>query len=118
MAENVEKEQAIQFDKKGMHCDFVPPSEDRLHPILAEKATKYKALADEVRHGEHGLFHLYLHLGGVCHFESIWTPDQGQVYGFQFYENQGATRPIELPSGFVPRPIPARATGTDKNLSG
>jgi hypothetical protein len=67
----------------------------------------------EVRHclqGEHGLFALYPQLSGVHHFESIMTRDHGQMYEFRFHANPGASRPVGLPSGFVPRPIPARAT--------
>jgi hypothetical protein len=132
MAEGVEKEQERQLEEQGIFCGHLPPSEDRLYSILQGKTTKYKRLADEiglpfvvfvfgcfeaflqdleVRHclqGEHGLFGLYPQLSGVYHFESIMTPDRGQVYDFHFFANHDAARPIELPNGFVPRPIPAR----------
>ena len=135
MAEKVEKEQERQQAEQGSFCGLLPPSEDRLYGILQDKTTKYKALADDAGlpfivfvfgcfnaflhaqevcrclYGEHGLFALYPQLSGIYHFESIRRLDHGQVYDFHFYGNQGATRPIELPSGFVPLPIPPRASG-------
>lgn len=133
MAQQVEREQERQLEEQGIFCGFVPSSEDRLYGILQKKTTSYKVLADDTGqpfvvfvfgcfnamltsqeisrclHGEQGLFGLYLHLSGVYHFESITTLAHGQVYDFKFHANEGATRPLELPSGFVPRPMPARA---------
>jgi hypothetical protein len=132
MAESVEREQDRQIAERRSFGGWLPASHERLYGRLQEKATRHKAVADEtglpfvvavfapfnaflqpveVRFcldGEQGLFALYPHLSGVYHFENIMTLEHGQAYVFQFHRNPGATHPIDLQDGFVPRPIPAR----------
>src|SRR5262249_44543441 len=120
------------LEEWGIYCGFLPPSEDRLYGSLQDKAAKHKTAADnaglpfviflfgcfnsflgssEVRNclsGEHGLFGLYPQLSGAYHFQNVSTIEEASTYQFQFSPNEHATRPITLPSGWVPRPIPAR----------
>ena len=56
-----------------------------------------------------GLFKDYPQLTGVYHFDDALPVSRGLMipgYRFRFYANPDASRPLDLPDGLVPTPIP------------
>jgi hypothetical protein len=126
-------EKALQID--DCWCGELPGSEERLYAVLKDtKITNYRGLADTVdlpfvlfvygwfeaflhpieigfclRDRKCGLFKDYPQLSGLYHFEDA-APLGGEIvhpgYHFRFYASPNASRPLMLPDGLVPLPIP------------
>jgi hypothetical protein len=126
-------EEALEID--DCWFGELPGSEERLYWVIKnEKITKYRELADTVdlpfvlfvygwfeaflhsmelriclTDREYGLFKDYPQLSGIYHFDDAAPLGREVVdprYDFRFYASPNASRPLMLPDGLVPLPIP------------